>query len=502
MAKILIIEDDAVFAAVLEDRLHVAGHSVESTADMELALRLTSAGGIALVILKLELPGSVSGIEALKSLRAGKSPRTLPIIALSTQTEALDRVAVLRAGADELLNQPGDLEELLIRVGRLLGSDEASPSVMQGDLGNHPTWELMQFIQQAGKTGQLVIRGPHGTGHVRLVGGRVDSARISKLAGRNALLALLDLKEGHFHLTTEEVADAQAGAPKTGIPIPEVLMAFAWLEDELKKRQEHLPETGVPLETKAADLPAPDSELSEVPIEAVFQRLKRSSGRLFDLIAEGLGAPSQVRLAVAWLVEQGAVAKIAGPPEQFMTTTEISSTMVLDVAIYNLLRGAHQAGFDPNSLPYLLVIEEAVWPQLQELLERVPGFRRLQSLHKLIEQVKLRQGGSATFESEQGSLSLHVQILSPEVQAKVEAIFPVCAGVLLWLDEGRDRALVKDLLGRLEGVRSKATGVLVAHRAEHRDAIMELVVGHERWQASRHAPQSLIGILRLLHPRS
>lgn len=501
MAKILIIEDDAVFAAVLEDRLHVAGHSVESTADMDQALRLTSSGVVALVILKMELPGPVSGLEALKSLRVGKSPRTLPIIALSTQTKTLDRVAVLRAGADELLNQPSDLEELLIRVGRLLGSDDASPSVMQGDLSNHPAWELMQFIQQAGKSGQLVIRSPQGTGHVRLISGRVDSARIGKLEGRSALLALLDLKEGHFHLTTDEIAGTPAGAPP-GIPIPEVLMASAWLEDEIKKRRDHLPETGVPLETKRADLPTLDPELSEVPIEAIFQRLKRGSGRLFDLIAEGSGAPSQVRLAVAWLVEQGAVAKIAGPPEQFMTTTEISSTMVLDVAIYNLLRGAKQAGFDPHSLPYLLVIEEAVWPGLQELLERVPGFRRLESLHKLIEQVKLRQGGSATFESEQGSLSLHVQILSSEVQAKVEAIFPVCAGVLLWLDEGRERDLVKDLLKRLEGVRSKATGVLVAHRPEHRDAIMELVVGHERWQASGHAPQSLIGILRLLHPRA
>ena len=498
MAKILIIENDAVFAAVLEDRLHVAGHGVESTVDVDHALGLTASGGVDLVILNLELPGKASGIEVLQSLRAGSSSRTLPIFALSTQTEDLDRVAVLRAGADELLKQPEDLEELLIRVGRLLGSDDASPSVMQGDLSNHPTWELMQFIQQANKSGQLVIRGPHGTGHVRLIGGRVDAARVGKLEGRDALLTLLDLKEGHFHLTTDDVAEA----PKTGIPIPEVLMSFAWLEDELKKRQDHLPETGVPLETKQADLPPLDPELAEVPIEAVFGRLKQSSGRLFDLIAEGLAAPAKVRLAVAWLVEQGAVAKIGGPPGQYMTTTEISSTMVLDVAIYNLLRGAQQAGFDPHSLPYLLLIEETVWPQLRELLERVPGFRRLQSLQKLIEQVKLRQGGSATFESEQGSLSLHVQILSSEVQTKVEAIFPVCAGVLLWLDEGRDRDLVKDLLKRLEGVRSKSTGVLVAHHSDHRDAIMGLVVGHDRWQASGHAPQSLIGILRLLHPRS
>lgn len=503
MAKILIIEDDAVFAAVLEDRLHVAGHGVVSTADSQQAFDTAGSGGVDLVILKMELDGAASGLEIMQTLRGGGATRSLPIVVVSNQTDSREKVAALRAGADEYLSQPVDLEELLIRVDRLLGSRRASPSIMQGDLTSHPTWELMQFVQQAGKSGELVIRGPEGTGHVQLGSGRVTSARFKKLEGRDALLALLALKEGNFQLTTDELTlgSPPAAANPSSIPIPEVLMASAWLEDEIKKRQEFLPATGVPLDVLQDDLPELDPELAEIPIDKVFARLLQAPCRLFDLISEGGAAPSKIRLAVAWLIEQKAVSPARGPAEQFMTTTEISSTMVLDVAVHNLLGAACKAGFEPDNLPYLILVEEDVWPHLQKLLERVPGFKRLENLPRLIEQVGLRQGGSANFESDLGSLSLHVQILKPEVKAQVESILSVCAGVLLWLDEAKERELIQAVIQRLETVASATTGVLVAHRPEQQETIAALAAGHGRWQSSGHAPQSLIGVLRLLHPR-
>lgn len=499
MAKILIIEDDSVFAAVLEDRLHVAGHVVESTPEADRGIELAVAGGVDLVLLKMELP-STPGLEVIQTLRHRAETRSIPIIALSAETKARERVATLRAGADELLSQPVDLEELLIRVGRLLGSREASPALMQGDLGNHPPWELMQFVQQSGKSGELTIRSPQGIGRVEVSAGRVTSARYQKLHGRDALLALLDLKSGHFRLTTDD-SEARADDGQESIPIPEVLMASAWLEDELKKRQEHLPETGVPLELTVDRLPELDPELSEIPVARVFERLQRQPGRLFDLIVEIVAAPSKVRLAVAWLVEQGALAPAKKPGEQFMTTTEISSSVVLDMALRNLLSAAKAAGFETNNLPYLLLVEAKVWPHLRQLLESVPGYRQSANLPKLVEQVKLRQGGSATFETEIGSLSLHVQVLSPEVKAQVEGILSLCAGVLLWLEGAEDRELIEGLIERLETTRSATAGVLVTQQPEEQE-ILDLVAGKQRWRSSGHAPQSLIGVFRLLHPRA
>lgn len=504
MAKILIIENDSVFAAVLEDRLHVAGHGVELMTDSSRAVDMVAAGGVDLMILKMELSG-VPGLEVLQTLKGRADTRSVPVFALSTQADSRHRVAALKAGAHEYLSHPVDLEELLIRVGRLLGSRDTASAVMQGDLSNHPPWELMQFVQQAGKSGELVIRSPMGIGQMKVTRGRVATARFKKLEDRDALLAMLDLKEGHFRLTTDEVESETlpgSGLSGPGIPIPEVLMASAWLEDELRKRREHLPATGVPLTAVVEVLPEIEGELSEIPIVRVFNRLSEQPGRLFDLIAEAESAPSKTRLAVAWLVEHGAVSAAQGPPGEFMTTTEISSTVVLDVAIGNLLMAAKKAGFDPNDLPFLILVEPEAWPRLRQLLERVPGYKRLENLPKLIEQVKLRKGGSATFQSELGSLSLHVQIVSPEVKAQVEAILSVCAGVLLWLDTDDERELIEGLIERLESTRSATAGVIVAHRPDQQPLISELVEGHKRWQSSGHAPQSLIGVLRLLYPRS
>ena len=84
-----------------------------------------------------------------------------------------------------------DSEELLIRADRLLGSNTTSPAVMQGDLANHPVWELMQYVQQAGKSGELSVRGSRvGSGRLRAIDGRVLSARFGELEGRDALLAI------------------------------------------------------------------------------------------------------------------------------------------------------------------------------------------------------------------------------------------------------------------------------------------------------------------------
>lgn len=507
MAKILIIEDDSVFAAVLEDRMHVAGHSVEQTADSEQAIALAAAGGVDLIILKMELP-DVPGLDVLQSLRSRFETRSIPIIVMSPQTDSRERVAALKAGADEFLSQPIDLEELSIRVGRLLGSRGALPAVMQGDLSNHPPWELMQFIQQSGKSGQLVVRSPMATGQMQVVDGRVTSARFKKLEGRDALLSILDLKSGHFRLTTEEAVSKGVGQPKKvaesrpGIPIPEVLMSAAWLEDELRKRGQSLPATGVPLAVQVDELPEVEKELSEIPIAAVFARLQEQSGRLFDLLAEVDSAPSKIRLAVAWLVEHGAVSQAKGAAEEFMTTTEISSSVVLDVAVGNLLLTAKKAGFETDDLPYLILVEASVWPHLRQLLERVPGYKRHRELPKLVEHVGLRQGGSASFETEVGSLSLHVQVLSPEAKAQIQAVLSVCAGVLLWLDEAKDQKLIEGLIQRLQTSPSSTMGVLVSHRPELQGLIADLAAGQGRWQSSGHAPQSLIGVLRMLHPRA
>ncbi|HEX5716175.1 MAG TPA: response regulator, partial [Thermoanaerobaculia bacterium] len=117
MAKILLVETDSVFAAVLEDRLRVTGHQVRLLTDGSRSVEAAHEQQADLVILDT---GSEPAVEALQTLRGQPDTRTLPVLALSDRGEPAERVAALRAGADDYLARPFDLEELLIRAERLL----------------------------------------------------------------------------------------------------------------------------------------------------------------------------------------------------------------------------------------------------------------------------------------------------------------------------------------------------------------------------------------------
>ncbi len=499
MARILVLETDPVSAALLEDRLHVSGHRALLVDDPARAVSAAVDGHADLVILAMELP-VVSGLEVIRQLKSRGETRSLPIVALAESARSADRLAALKAGADEHLSRPVEVEELLLRVDRLLGHRGAAPAVMQGDLRSHPTWELVQYLQQAGKSGELAIHGSRGSGKLEVRGGRVTAARFRELRGRDALLAILDAREGHFRLTSE---DGSSEPPGEGFAIQEVLLEAAWIEDELAKRRAHLPATGEPLRALVPAPPPVDEELGTLPIAEVFRHLAEHPGaRIYDLVHRLDEAPSKVRLAVAWLVEQGAA--VAEPPagREVMTTAEISSSMVLDLAVHNLLSSARDAGLDVSRLSYLLLAEPGIAPQLVELVESEPGFRGLPELTRLVERLKLRQGGSAELGSELGALTLHVEVLAPAAKPRVDAVLPTCAGVMLWLDEVEEIGLVDGVIRRLDAGGASVTGVVVARSQAALQIVSELTSGSRRWRTARHAPRSLVGVLRLLHPSS
>jgi hypothetical protein len=412
-------------------------------------------------------------------------------------------VAALKAGADDYLAKPFDLEELQIRAERLLGSRIANLQMLQGDLTTHPLWAVLQYLRQVHKSGSLRVRGPGGSGTIELRSGGLSAARWGNLRGNEALLALLCMEEGNFRFDNAD--DPSSGMPAPMIeelPMNELLMRAAWLKDEIEKRRQFLPAAGEPLTALAGRLPDPE-EFGHLPLQRILSRVQRQPGiRLFDLMAEETEAPLTTRLAVAWLFEHNLLAPrdqaSAASPQN---TMEISNAIVFDVALEDLIQSAAAAGLPAAALPYLVLVEPAAWPELRKLIEKAPGFPRNEQLQKLIEQVELRRAGSASFTSPRGKLSLHVQVLTAAAQPQIAAIVPGCAGVLVWLSGAEAQETARNVVQRLEASSLAASGMVVAGTpAAHKEA-ERLVQGTKRWRTSAHAPQSLLGILRLLHPR-
>lgn len=113
MANILVLEDDADLAALIQQHLRLFQHEVVVCGDGAEGLRLALAHQYDLLLLDLGLP-SLDGLELCRKFR--KDNEMTPIIVLSARNSELDRVLGLELGADDYLGKPFSIHELQARV--------------------------------------------------------------------------------------------------------------------------------------------------------------------------------------------------------------------------------------------------------------------------------------------------------------------------------------------------------------------------------------------------
>jgi DNA-binding response OmpR family regulator len=118
--NILLVEDDARIARLVQRSLEDAGLRVETAADGESGLRLARARPFRLIILDIMLPRR-DGFSVCQQLRTEGDPT--PILMLTARDAVDDKVRGLDSGADDYLPKPFDHAELMARVRALLRRD-------------------------------------------------------------------------------------------------------------------------------------------------------------------------------------------------------------------------------------------------------------------------------------------------------------------------------------------------------------------------------------------
>lgn len=114
--KLLLLEDDTETRNHLVRLLEAEGHVVDTANTGPDAMFLATTGSYGVLILDRMVPG-LDGLAVLRALRAA-DVRT-PVLFLTAMGEVDDRVAGLRAGADDYLVKPFAASELLARVAAL-----------------------------------------------------------------------------------------------------------------------------------------------------------------------------------------------------------------------------------------------------------------------------------------------------------------------------------------------------------------------------------------------
>ena len=125
MSLILIVEDNEKNLKLVRDVLQVKGFSTLEAGTAEDGILLAREHKPDLILMDIHLPG-ISGIEALKVLRAEAATAAIPVIAVTASVMQQDRKQITEAGFDAYVGKPINLKEFLDAVRAALERKEAA----------------------------------------------------------------------------------------------------------------------------------------------------------------------------------------------------------------------------------------------------------------------------------------------------------------------------------------------------------------------------------------
>ena len=115
--SVLLVEDEENLHDALKLNLELEGYEITSAFDGNQALQKIQQEYFDLIIMDVMLPG-IDGISITENIRLQNND--VPILILSAKDTSADRVQGLKKGADDYLTKPFNLEELLLRVQKLI----------------------------------------------------------------------------------------------------------------------------------------------------------------------------------------------------------------------------------------------------------------------------------------------------------------------------------------------------------------------------------------------
>jgi putative two-component system response regulator len=119
MGSVLVVDDIAGNARLLESLLAPDGHTVRTAGDGAAALRLVRAEHPDLVLMDVMMP-HFDGFEACLEIKQDPSTRLIPVVLVTSLNDTASRIRGIDVGADDFISKPFNPHELRARVRSLL----------------------------------------------------------------------------------------------------------------------------------------------------------------------------------------------------------------------------------------------------------------------------------------------------------------------------------------------------------------------------------------------
>jgi two-component system, OmpR family, phosphate regulon response regulator PhoB len=154
--KVLIVEDDAALAELLEWNFAAEGYAVRRTGDGEEALLMVREELPDIIILDWMID-QTPGIEVCRQIRKRTESARVPILMLTARAEEEDRIRGLKTGADDYVTKPFSPRELMARVEALLRRSRPS---LGGGMLSVGDLELDPSSHRVRRGGESIHLGP------------------------------------------------------------------------------------------------------------------------------------------------------------------------------------------------------------------------------------------------------------------------------------------------------------------------------------------------------
>jgi uncharacterized protein (TIGR02266 family) len=210
---IVLVDDDGAIRAPIAAALTARGDRVRESEDGLDGLAQCLKQTPDLVLSDLQMP-RMDGWTLVRMLRARPSLQRVPVILFSTLADDEARLRGYRLGVDDYIAKPVEIEELVLRVDRVVARTQQSSTQerrsLRGDLEHVGLASLLSFLALEQKTGVLLLVGDDATARVFMRGGvplriEIDDVPIEGLDDP-ALFGLLNWTRGSFEFSVGDVA--------------------------------------------------------------------------------------------------------------------------------------------------------------------------------------------------------------------------------------------------------------------------------------------------------